>query len=290
MARPVERRGRGWGWILGALLGLAGCAAPEPPGPLLREDLSRLQLDLKRIEQTVQRSQAETKADLQQLDLQLRKQLGELQPSLAQLATRTDELGRELARVHGKLDELRHRLDGLARQPEGRPAPSGAAPPPPEPSVRPPEPRAAPPAPAAREGDLYQTAYIDYTKGNYKLAIDGFQHLLRQFPDSNLADDAQYYIGEARFSMAREAATKGESARAREEYERAAQEFRQVLIRYPQGDKVRTALYKEALVQFELGNPTLAEARLQYLMDKFPGTEEALKAKDDLERLRARKR
>jgi len=283
------RRGRGWGWALGVLLGLAGCAAPEPPGPLLREDLSRLQLDLKRLEQTVQRSQAAAKADLQQLDLQLREQLRELQPSLAQLVTRTDELGRELARVHGKLDELRHRLDGLARQPEGRP-PSVAAPPPSEPSARPTEPRPAPPAPAAREGDLYQTAYIDYTKGNYALAIAGFQELLRQFPDSNLADDAQYYIGEARFSAAREAAAKGESARAREEYERAAQEFRQVLIRYPQGDKVRTALYKEALVQLELGNPTLAEARLQYVVDKFPGTEEALKAKDDLERLRAKKR
>ena len=49
-----------------------------------------------------------------------------------------------------------------------------------------------------------------------------------------------------------------------------------------------TAVYKEALALVELGQPALAEARLQFLADQFPTTEEAVKAKEDLTRLRRR--
>lgn len=290
MGRRVERWRGPW-WIAGAVALLVGCAL-EPPGPLLHEDLGRLQRDLARLEQSLQQGRAESKADLQRTDRRVSQQLGELQRGVGQLVTRTDEIGGELGRVHGKLDELRYRLDAIVRQQEGRSAPSAAAPPPakpPEPTGRTPEPGRQTPSAPAQQGELYQTAYNDYTKGNYSLAIAGFREFIRLFPDSDLADDAQYYIGEARFSMAREAAAKGEAGQARQEYERAAQEFRQVLIRYPQGSKAPTALYKEGLTQLELGNQTLAEARFQYLVDNFPGTPEALKAKDDLARLKSRK-
>lgn len=235
----------------------------------------------------MQQGRAEAKADFQRIDRQVGQQFDELQRSVAQLTTRADEIARDLGRVQGKLDELRHRLE--AARPGALPAPPATVPSPTQPARPAPGPSSPAPGAAARQAELYQTAYMDYTKGNYPLAIAGFQEFLRLFPESEMADDAQYYIGEARFSMAREAAAKGEAGRARQEYEQAAQEFRQVLIRYPQGSKAPAALYKEGLVQRELGNRARAEARFQYLVDNFPNTEEALKAKDELDRLRARK-
>jgi TolA-binding protein len=81
---------------------------------------------------------------------------------------------------------------------------------------------------------------------------------------------------------------RGDRGRATQEFERAVQEFRRVLINYPRGDRVPTAVYKEALALLELQQPALAEARLQFLVDQFPYTEEAAKAKEDLAKLRRR--
>jgi len=144
---------------------------------------------------------------------------------------------------------------------------------------------AAVPAPApARAGataeESYQAAYLDFSKGLYPLAVSGFRDFLRRFPDSPLADSAQYWIGEAYFSMAR--ATASQPEKARENMEQAVQEFRKVVVSYPRGSKVPTALYKEALALVELKQTALAQSRLQYLVDHFPQSEEAPLAKERL--------
>ena len=43
---------------------------------------------------------------------------------------------------------------------------------------------------------VYRQAYTDYTRGRYDLAIPGFQSYIRQFPSSDLTDNAQYWLGE----------------------------------------------------------------------------------------------
>jgi TolA-binding protein len=305
---------RRWGWALGAALTAsvaAGCATPEP-SPGLREDLTRLRTDLARIEPSIQRSQAEIKTDLQRADRQSAQALTELQKSIAQLGSRLDEVGRDAGQIQGRLDDLRRRVDALALQFEvggpppraGAPAPRGgaAAAPPAEPprAVPPPGPSpsaSAPPAPAAppaaagaarQAADLYQTAYLDYTRGNYNLAVAAFKEFIRLYPETDLAEKAQYWVGESHFSLARDLQARGDRARATQEFERSVQEFRRVLINYPRGDRVPTAVYKEALALLELGQPALAEARLQFLVDQFPSTEEAAKAKEELAKLRRR--
>ena len=60
---------------------------------------------------------------------------------------------------------------------------------------------------------------------------------------------------------------------------------RRVSLNYPRGDKVPTALYKEALALLELKQPRLAQTRLQYLIDNFPQSEEAPLAKERLANL-----
>ncbi len=292
------RSRRGWGWLaLGGVFILAGCAQ-EATTPLLREDFDRIRADLLRVEQTVQKSQAELKADLQQADRRTAQALTDLQRSVARAGSRLDELGRETGQIQGRLDDLRRRVDALALQldaagpaPVGRPgagAPRSGEPASPSPPSATAAASPKAPSPASQASDLYQTAYIDYTRGNYNLAIAAFREFIRLYPGTDLAEKAQYWIGESHFSLARDLQARGERERATPEYERAVQEFRRVLIDYPRGDRVPAALYKEALSLVEVGQPSLAEARLQFLLDQFPSTEEAAKAKDDLARLRRR--
>ncbi len=293
---------RGWGWALGAAgLILVGCASD--PTPRLREDLARVRSDLARIEQSLQKGQAEVKADLQQADRRSAQTLTELQRSVAQFGSRLEELGQETGRIQGRLDEVRMRVDALALQFDvASPSGSGGAGRPGLPPARAGDltrPGASPgdagaatasgqPSPARQATDLYQMAYIDYTRGNYNLAIAAFREFIRLYPNTDLAEKAQYWIAESHFSLAREAQAKGDRERTVREFERARQEFRRVLITYPRGDRVPTALYKEALTLLELRQPEMAATVLQYLVDQFPSTEEAAKAKEELVRLRSR--
>ncbi len=147
----------------------------------------------------------------------------------------------------------------------------------------------APPRSATGNGtaeESYQAAYLDFSRGRYPLAISGFREFLRRFPDSSLADSAQYGIGESYYSLATAAASDGQSEKATKSLEQAVQEFRKVVVTYPRGTKVPTALYKEALALAELKQTALARARLQYLLDHFPQSEEAPLAKDRLAALR----
>jgi TolA-binding protein len=270
--------------VAGAIALLVGCA-PEA-APLLHEDLDRLRADLLRVEREVQGSRSTLLTEIQATDRRTTQTLTEVQRSVARLGARLDDLGRETGQLQGRVDELRRRIDTLALQFEavGTPAGGGAtAPAPPSGSVA-----QRPAAPGAQASDLYQTAYIDFTRGHYNLAIAAFREYIRLHPSTPLAEKAQYWIGESHFSLARGHQARNESERAVQELERAVQEFRRVVIVYPRGDRVPAAIYKEAVALEELGQTQLAEARLQFLLDQFPSTEEAARAKDELTRLRKR--
>ena len=134
--------------------------------------------------------------------------------------------------------------------------------------------------------DLYQASYLDFSKGSYSLAIDGFREFLRRYPDHPQAHNAQYWIGEGYAALAQQYANGGQTDRATEALQRAVLEFRKVVANYPRGDRTPTALYKEALTLMELKQPTLAQARLQYLVDTFPQAEETPLARERLTALR----
>ena len=76
------------------------------------------------------------------------------------------------------------------------------------------------------------------------------------------------------------------SDKATQELEEGVREFRKVITNYPRGEKVPTALYKEALALLELKQPSMAEARLQYLIENFPRAEETPLARDRLATLK----
>jgi TolA-binding protein len=139
---------------------------------------------------------------------------------------------------------------------------------------------------ALQPNDIYQAAYIDFSKGSYPLAMAGFREFLRRFPEHDLADNAQYWIAESHLAVARGHANASQPEPATQELEQAVLEFRKVVANYPRGDKAPSALYKEALALIELKQPQVAAARLQYLVDNFPQAEETPLARERLAALK----
>ncbi len=272
-----------WTLLTVTLTAAAGCA--DVSGQALQQDVAQLRQDVNSLTLAVHRGRGDTETVVGQLDRRTREQGTESGKQSAALNARLDALSAEVARVSARVDELSQRVETL-----GRGAPSGGAapiPPPARSGAPAPSVAAVPPPPrggGASAEESYQAAYLDFSKGLYPLAVSGFRDFLRRFPDSPLADSSQYWIGEAYFSMAR--ATASQPDKARENLEQAVQEFRKVVVAYPRGSKVPTALYKEALALVELKQTALAQARLQYLVEHFPQSEEAPLAKERLASLK----
>ncbi len=262
-----------------AALAASGCASGADEA--VQQDLAQMRKDLDTLNLAAHRSRGETETVLSQLERRTREQSGDSARQLSAMNARIDGLTAEMNRLSARLDELAQRLDSQGRPqgagPGGRPAPS-------------PVPTPSPSGGARSPGDgtaeeSYKAAYLDFTKGNYTLAIAEFRELVRRHPDASQADGAQYWIGESYFSMGRAAASAGQAEKAREALEQSVQEFRKVFVNYPRGRQVPTALYKEALALLELKQVKVAQARLQYLVDNFPQSEEAPLARERLKNL-----
>jgi TolA-binding protein len=268
---------------LAAALGAGGCSDATSA---VQQDVAQLRQDLNALTLSVHRTRGDTDTVVGQVDRRTREQSAEQARQLTALSARVDTLSAEVGRVAARLDQLSQRVETLSRELASRPG--AAAPGAPAPGATAP----AAPGPATPSGprssagptaeQAYQAAYLDFSKGNYPLAIAGFREFVRRYPDTPLADQAQYWVGESLFSQARASLAAGQSEKATRELEQAVQEFRRVALNYPRGERVPTALYKEALALLELKQPKLAQARLQYLIDNFPQSEEAPLAKERL--------
>ena len=126
---------------------------------------------------------------------------------------------------------------------------------------------AAPP-PVGDPAQLYQAAYLDYTKGNFELAVAGFRDYLKNFADGEFAGNSQYWIGESLYSMKR--------------YDEALAEFQKVLEKYPESSKAPGALLKEGFCLEALKRPDEAKDTFRQVMEKYPASDAARIAKDRL--------
>lgn len=118
---------------------------------------------------------------------------------------------------------------------------------------------------------LFAAAYSDYSRGNFDLAISEFKQYVETYPGSELADNAQYWIGEI--------------LSAQKKPGEAAAEFQKVGVINPNGDKTSLALYKRALALIETGNKDEAIAQFQSIVKTYPKSNEAPLATQQLEQL-----
>jgi TolA-binding protein len=280
-------------------IAVAGCASATDEST--QQELAQLRKDVDALNLSAHRTRGESETVLGQMDRRSREQTAENTRQTAAMNSRIEALSAELTRLSARVDELNQRLDNLSRSGGSTPGgsgssggsgspggsgssggsgPSGRSTPVPTPT--PGAPRSSN-EPGAEES--YKAAYSDFTKGNYSLAVAEFREFVRRFPDSPKVDSAQYWIGECYFNMGRAAASAGQTERSREALERSVQEFRKVFVNYPNGSQVPTALYKEALALMDLKQPKVAQARLQYIVDNFPQSEEAPLARERLKSL-----
>ncbi|HEX6535078.1 MAG TPA: tol-pal system protein YbgF [Gemmatimonadaceae bacterium] len=115
---------------------------------------------------------------------------------------------------------------------------------------------------------LFQLSLEQLRRGSAGTARTGFETLLQQYPNADIAPDAQFYLGEAYKAEGNAAA--------------ADSVYGVVLQKYPQSPRAPMALYKHALYLEEQGNATGARAALNQLIQKYPRSDEAALAREHL--------
>jgi tol-pal system protein YbgF len=133
------------------------------------------------------------------------------------------------------------------------------------------EPAASAPAPVALGTSpqrAWDTAYSDYVGGQYDLAVLGFEAYIRDFPTSDMADNAQVLIGK--------------SLMLDNKYDKAVEAFDKVIRNYPAGDAVSEAYYQEGVSLQHLGQNDKAREAWDTVIKKYPDSTPATLAKQKL--------
>jgi tol-pal system protein YbgF len=118
-------------------------------------------------------------------------------------------------------------------------------------------------------GKLFQASYMDLTLGNYDLALQGFKNYLARFPGASNAADAHYYLGESYYSLSR--------------YLEAVAEYQTVVKDYPKSRLAPSSYLKSGYCYQRLEEGDLAEKAFRELMSRYPRSEEAERARVELQ-------
>ena len=127
------------------------------------------------------------------------------------------------------------------------------------------------PMPGGSDRDNYQAAFELLKEQRYEPAAMAFEQFLVAFPDSELADNAQYWLAESHYVT--------------QQFELALQEFQVVINRHPDSRKVPDALLKMGYCNYELERWDAARASLSRVQSEYPETTAARLAGQRIERM-----
>ncbi len=271
-------------WLAALIVPALACTSTE--------DIALLHREVTDVQREVQQLKATTveQEDLAPLKQSLMDENRKLARANAELSVRIESLEQEVDALRASLEVANRRIDRLSQElasvgpaaaviPPVTAAAQGAAPTGESPAGPPgdteQEVPAPTPTPAPTLADtpeaLYQSAYRDYMGGNYQLALNGFQEYIRRFPDTDLTDNAQYWIGECYDALGQE--------------KEALDAFSTLLEKYPASDKAAAAQLKKGLVALKMGDQGQGVVNLQYVVYEHPGTPEADLAREKLRSL-----
>ncbi len=108
---------------------------------------------------------------------------------------------------------------------------------------------------------LYETGRAFYKNEEYDRALKSFRSFLEEFPGSELADNAYFWIGECFMAL--------------KEYENAILSYQEVIKKYPKGNKVPNAMRRQAVAWLEIGDKTSAKLLLNKVIKNYPDSPEA---------------
>jgi TolA-binding protein len=184
-----------------------------------------------------------------------------------------DNLSSDLRVVREKVDDNNVRIASLTQELE---ALRQSVPPASTSGTPPPDAAAAAPPPSAPGGvspkQLYDTAWADYTGGQWDLAITGFEAYIRSFPKSEQASDAQVNIGKS-YDYA------GNKQKALEAFDKAIRD-------YPNGKGLPDAYYQRGLILLDLKQPDKAREAFESAAKIDPEGSAGRMAKQKLDQLK----
>ena len=210
-----------WLLPLAAVIGLAACATTPEEDPVLQGKLSDLDARTTSIERVVQNQ------------------------SLLSLAQRADQLQNEASVLRGRIEVLENANETVRKQQRDLYADLDK--------------RLS--ALSAADQAAYNQAFDILKGGKYADAIKAFQQFLQSWPQSALADNGQYWLGESYYVT--------------RDFQSAAAAFQTLLDRWPDSRKAPDALLKLGYTQAELKHLAQARATLSSVATRFPGSDAA---------------
>jgi tol-pal system protein YbgF len=198
--------------------------------------------------------------------------------SVVEMAQKLDATQAEIRSLRGTIDELQNSSESLKRQQRelysdldkrlaanvAAGVPGGVAPPGGAPGAS---------GSAATEQAAYTQAFDALKASNYAGAVSGFESFLASYPTSPIAENAQYWLGEAHY--------------AKGEYDKAAAAFRAVGERWPNSRKSPDALLKLGFSQIEMKQLSDARVTLADVTRKYPDSDAAKLAAERLRKIPA---
>ena len=205
-----------------------------------------------------------------------------MRKTMADLTLELDQLRTQLRELRGLYETQTHELESLKnrnrealvdtdkrlRELERKAAPVAAAAETPTKDAP-----VVPVASSAGEQQEYDAAFGLMKQGMYERAAKSFREFLTKHPQSDLAGNAQYWIGEAQYVV--------------RNFKQALEEFTKVIDKYPNNAKVADAMLKIGYVHHELGNIDKARQSLQQVVKNYPNTTSAKSAEKRLADIKA---
>ena len=280
-------------WVLGFAVVLALTASPAAAQSRremqMMADIRMLQEQTQQLQQQLTAAIDQLAATLKTINARVDDQAAASRKSFADQKLAVDQFGSDLRIVRERIDENTVRITSLSQEvealrlaiPQFPSAP--AAPLDPSAAAAPgtaPDAGGAPAAPVTLAPGmtpqrLYNTALADFTAGQWALCIEGFNTYLRSFSRTDLADDAQWYVGECYQQDGK--------------FQEAVDAYNRVISGYPKGDRVPDAYYKRGMALGAMGQTDRARESFETLMKTFPDHDMSRMAKQQLDRLKSGK-
>ena len=213
-----------------------------------RDEISRLQAENKRLLQEV-----EALGQLLRMDRDAGDESSAMRLArLSQLSTQMDQLMRLLEDNAEYQRSLSARVDLLATR-QGIPTLG---------EYKPPAASSVGVETLPEEGrSIFEMAELDRNRGNTELARSGFEEFLSKYPNSELSDDALYWLGDLSYGEGDDATALGY--------------FEDMLDRFPDSESAPAAMYKARACLLKLDRTDEAAAMAENLVARFPASNEA---------------
>jgi len=279
---------------------LLWCTLGAAHAALFGDDEARRQIGVEK--QRVNELKIELTKQQEAIDARIGKleEAAKVQP-LLDLFTQLEALKLEMSKLRGQVEVLNNAIENTGKrqrdmyidldtrlrrlEQQSGPAPVSAAPaagapaPAPTAATAPPAAIPAPPPVAAittaspgAENQTYDAAQAQRRIGNYQGAIVAFQNFIKQYPQSNLAPRAQYWIGDSYFNL--------------RDFKLAIASQQTLIKTYPDSPSVPDAMLNIASSQIEMGESLTGRRTLEELVTRYPVSDAADKAKRRLASLR----